>query len=275
MAASHPGDGGLVKATETMRWPEASPGSRPWLPAAGCAALLHVAVCAAVLALVRLPAVPYLPDSQAMEMVFATPQVAPPMPAAPPAPVMPPAPPDRAETPAPPEPPSPPDIPAPSLEAPTPAAIIPPPAVPTPPPRPAKPVPIRSVAAPKGVGRAKPVPVTSVARPPDTPAIKPAASEALPVPGAWQRSLAAWLAAHKTYPDEARRKAVEGSVVLRFTADRSGRVLEVVLVRSAGSSILDASAEAMVRNATLPPFTAGMPQQTVTVTVQLRYALAN
>jgi protein TonB len=92
---------------------------------------------------------------------------------------------------------------------------------------------------------------------------------------AWQRSLAAWLAAHKTYPDEARRRGTEGSVVLRLTADRSGRVTDVVLVRSAGSPTLDEAAEAMVRNATLPPFTAGMALDRVTVTIQIRYALTN
>jgi protein TonB len=63
--------------------------------------------------------------------------------------------------------------------------------------------------------------------------------------------------------------------VLRFTIERSGRVLDVALVRSAGSPILDAAAEAMVRNGTVPPFPAEMPQDTVTVTVQIRYALAD
>jgi protein TonB len=91
----------------------------------------------------------------------------------------------------------------------------------------------------------------------------------------WQRALAGWLAAHKTYPDEARRSGTEGNVVLRFTIDRSGRVLDVMLVRSAGSSVLDSAAEAMVRNATLPPFTPGMSRDTVTITVQIHYALAN
>jgi TonB family protein len=68
---------------------------------------------------------------------------------------------------------------------------------------------------------------------------------------------------------------MQGSVVLRFTVNRSGRVLDVVLVRSTGSPVLDAVAQAMVRNTTLPPFTARMSQETVTVTVQIRYALAD
>ena len=96
-----------------------------------------------------------------------------------------------------------------------------------------------------------------------------------PTAGDWQRLLAAWLAAHKTYPDEARRSGTEGSVVLRFTADRAGHVLFVNVERGSGSSVLDAAAEAIVRNATLPPFPTGMPQEKVTVTVQIRYALTN
>jgi TonB family protein len=64
-------------------------------------------------------------------------------------------------------------------------------------------------------------------------------------------------------------------VALRFTADRSGRVSGVSLVSSAGSPVLDAAAEKLVGDATLPPFPAGMPQQTATLTVTIRYALAN
>jgi protein TonB len=121
-------------------------------------------------------------------------------------------------------------------------------------------------------------PVTSQHHPADVPGGSPAARPPVadaPIAGEWQRLLATWLAAHKSYPDEAHRRGTEGSVVLRFTVDRSGRVLDVVLVRSAGSSVLDAAAEAMVRNAALPPFTTGMPQETVTVTVQIRYALSD
>jgi periplasmic protein TonB len=95
-----------------------------------------------------------------------------------------------------------------------------------------------------------------------------------PIPIAWQHALAAWLAAHKTYPDAARRAGDEGVVVLRFTADRSGHVLDAVLMRGSGSPALDAAAEAMVRGADLPPFAAGMAQNTVTVTMQIRYALS-
>ncbi len=68
---------------------------------------------------------------------------------------------------------------------------------------------------------------------------------------------------------------MQGSVVLRLTVDRSGRVLEVVVVRDSGQPLLDAAAQAMLRNATLPPFPSAMPQQTVTVTLRIRYALTD
>ncbi len=83
----------------------------------------------------------------------------------------------------------------------------------------------------------------------------------------------AWLAAHKSYPEAARRRGEEGSVALRFTVERSGRVTEVSVVRGSGSSILDAAAEAMLRNATLPAFPGTMSQEKVVVTVQLHFAL--
>lgn len=274
-----------MKAAKASRWPAALSGRRrPTLTSVGCATLLHVAVCAVVLTVVRLSAVPDTPDTQAVEMVFATPQsvsadlVTPSRP---------------PETPAPPEAPVSHETPSPP-EIPSAAATIP--SMPSPPPPPppiqntkppAAPAPtVRSLAVPKVVLRAKPIPApripetptTGQAHPPDTPASKPtsgAVSAEAPTAGEWQRSLAAWLAAHKTYPDEARRRNTEGSVVLRFTADRSGRVLDVVLVRSAGSSILDAAALSLVRNAMLPPFTAGMSQDKVTVTIQMHYTLAN
>jgi periplasmic protein TonB len=87
--------------------------------------------------------------------------------------------------------------------------------------------------------------------------------------------LAGWLAAHKTYPEEARRRGNQGSVTLRFSVDRSGRVVDVVVVGSAGASVLDAAAENMLHGAMLPPFTAEMPQDKVTVTVRIRYTLAD
>jgi protein TonB len=117
-------------------------------------------------------------------------------------------------------------------------------------------------------------PAAIQADPSASPAAEPARAEA-PIAGGWQRALAAWLAAHKSYPEAARQRGEEGVTVLRFTVERSGRVLDVALVRSAGSPLLDAAAEAMVRNGTVPQFPVEMTQDRVTVTVQIRYALAD
>jgi protein TonB len=87
------------------------------------------------------------------------------------------------------------------------------------------------------------------------------------------RAIGAWLAAHKTYPDEARQRGEEGRLAVRFTMDRAGHVSAVDIVRGSGSPALDRAALAMLRDANLPPLPETMGQGTITVTVQIRYAL--
>ena len=167
------------------------------------------------------------------------------------------------------------------LPAPSPLATV------TGPREPAKPAPRRP--APQ---RSRPAPETAFqpAPPRDSPAAParqaaptaaaPSAASpareaaAAPVDGAWQQALGAWLAAHKTYPEQARRRGEEGRVAIRFTVNRSGRVLDVEVVRGSGSAVLDTAASTLLHGAALPPFAASMPQDQVTVTVQLRYSLA-
>jgi TonB family protein len=61
--------------------------------------------------------------------------------------------------------------------------------------------------------------------------------------------------------------------VLRFTAERDGRVVDAVLVQSSGSRILDNAAQSMLRDARIPPFPAAMPQPQITLSLPIRYAL--
>ena len=96
-----------------------------------------------------------------------------------------------------------------------------------------------------------------------------------PILGDWRQSLAVWLDRHKSYPYLARQRGIEGTVAIRFTADRSGHVQAVDIVRSGGSATLDNAAEAILRNATVPPLPPDMAQDKVTVTVQIRYRLTN
>lgn len=60
---------------------------------------------------------------------------------------------------------------------------------------------------------------------------------------------------------------------MHFTVDREGRVLDVALVQSSGSQILDAAAETLLRGAHLPPFPAGMAQNQIAITLPIHYAL--
>lgn len=86
----------------------------------------------------------------------------------------------------------------------------------------------------------------------------------------WNALLAAWLAANRRYPEEARRRSVEGEVTVRFSVASDGRVTEVSIVAGSGSSALDGAAVAMLRGARLPP-----PGTDVTRTVRIRYRLAD
>ncbi|MFI4999519.1 MAG: energy transducer TonB [Reyranellales bacterium] len=87
------------------------------------------------------------------------------------------------------------------------------------------------------------------------------------VPG-WNALLAVWLAAHRTYPDEARKRGEEGEVTIRFTVGGDGRVGEVALVKSSGWAALDSAALAMLRGAALPA-----PGTVATRTVRIRFRL--
>ncbi len=136
---------------------------------------------------------------------------------------------------------------------------------------------MRRAAAPARPAPARPAP----ARPPD-PAAAPAAAPA-PAPqalasapsadaaAAWRGALAAWLQAHKTYPDAARRAGIEGRAVVRFTMDRTGAVTAVALLQDSGSAELDDAAVALLRGARLPPPPA---TDTITLTLPIRYSLA-
>ena len=59
----------------------------------------------------------------------------------------------------------------------------------------------------------------------------------------------------------------------RNTVSRDGRVLNVVVVRSSGSDMLDAAATTLLRDARMPSFPDAMPQPSVTITVAIRYTL--
>ena len=85
--------------------------------------------------------------------------------------------------------------------------------------------------------------------------------------------MAGYLASGRNYPEEARRRGEEGRVTLRFTVDRSGRVVDASVAASSGSAALDAAGLALIRQAAFPPFPPAMSQARVTITSPVRYTL--
>ena len=229
--------------------------------------LLHAIVLATLAVLMTRPTLPAVPDEPAIEMVF---EQTPP----PPEPVVetppePPPPEPVVETP--PEPPPPPVATPPPEPEPAPEPPPTPIAEPKPEPPPAPPRPRPPPPRPRPVVAAKPAPTEAPKGPPPMSAPAPAAAPA--VDPAWQAATAAWFASRKVYPEEARRRGEEGPVSIRFTVDRSGRVLDSAIVRSSGSALLDEAAMTLLRQATMPAFPASMAQARITITTTLRYSL--
>lgn len=147
----------------------------------------------------------------------------------------------------------------------------PPPPKPAPPvarPAPPKPEPKRAAPAPAAPSQARPAPTAPAGQATSVPApaATPGASAAV-APG-WNALLAAWLAANRRYPDEARRRSEEGEVTVRFTVAADGRVLESALVKGSGFAALDAAALRLLQGAALPA-----PGAEATRTVRIRFRL--
>jgi periplasmic protein TonB len=151
---------------------------------------------------------------------------------------------------------------------------------PPPPPRvePPKPPPPVQKVEPK---RAAPAPAARVAPPapapgsapaaaaPSAPSAGPPAAAPSVAPG-WNALLAAWLAAHRRYPEDARKRSEEGDVTIRFTVASDGRVSDVAVVKGSGYGALDNSALSMLQGATLPA-----PGVEATRTVRIRFRLSD
>ena len=216
--------------------------------------------------------------------------------AAAPAPPLPAPPLVTAAEPPPPEPPplaeAPPEMPPPE---PMPLAEAPPEPVPVAEPVP-EPVPVEAVAelplppvlprppAPRPVPQRhapQHTPAQPTAAAPPQPAAPPAAAPAAaaPAPAAappanYIAKLFAALERHKTYPQEARYRHVQGVAMLRFRMRRDGTVIGYRLERSAGDAALDAAVLAMIERASpLPAAPAELVGEPIELTVPVRFAL--
>ncbi|MBD2745478.1 energy transducer TonB [Microvirga sp. BT688] len=87
-------------------------------------------------------------------------------------------------------------------------------------------------------------------------------------------SLTAALRNRLRYPDVARTQGIDGVATLRFTMDRSGRIISSTVTRSAGHPALDQAAIAAASpGSSLPPAPAALPQQQFSISVPLRFNL--
>lgn len=96
-------------------------------------------------------------------------------------------------------------------------------------------------------------------------------------PGAsadYRAALVAWLERHKNYPQRARMRRQEGTVLLRFTLNRQGRVLAHRIERGSGHTVLDTEVTAMIERAQpLPPIPADISRNSLEFVVPIQFAL--
>jgi periplasmic protein TonB len=88
---------------------------------------------------------------------------------------------------------------------------------------------------------------------------------------AWMGKLKQWWDQHAVYPSEASQTNEGGNVRVRIVIAPDGQITSIEVVQGSGSSVLDAAAVAVFRNAHLPPFPPGTPAQPANVVVTLHY----
>jgi protein TonB len=87
-------------------------------------------------------------------------------------------------------------------------------------------------------------------------------------------TIQARLARHKIYPQAARLRREEGTVLVRFTIVADGTITGWAVVQGSGHGSLDQAAEEMIQRASpLPPIPAGMGRAQIDITLPIRYAL--
>jgi protein TonB len=105
-----------------------------------------------------------------------------------------------------------------------------------------------------------------------TTATVPASPELASEIAKWQQSVVARLARFQRYPEQA--KGATGVVNLSFSIDRQGHVMNSKIIKSSGSTVLDAEALSLLtRAAPLPPPPAAVPDSDLTFVLPIRFGL--
>ncbi len=158
------------------------------------------------------------------------------------------------------------------------AEVLPPPPPAPPqqqvrPPRQPRPRPVTQRAAPaapqQATGTAQTAPATATAGPASNAGAAPPGP-----PPSYLGRLQAWLERHKGYPTQARQQRQQGTALLHFVMDRSGRVTSFNIVRSSGYQLLDSEVTNMIQRASpLPAMPAEMNLSQLELTVPVRFNL--
>ncbi|MDQ1154616.1 energy transducer TonB [Brevundimonas sp. SORGH_AS_0993] len=132
---------------------------------------------------------------------------------------------------------------------------------------------VEPLTVPPPVPRVEPASPRPPAPETTAPPSRPAPPARLPSSSpSWEGRLLAHLERRKRYPAEARAARQEGVASVRFTMDRRGRVLSVVLAQSSGHAALDREAVALIQRAQpLPVPPDSVPGDPLVLTVPVEF----
>lgn len=93
-------------------------------------------------------------------------------------------------------------------------------------------------------------------------------------PGAdWGRQFQRWVQSRGFYPEQAAMRGEDGSVVLRVTVARDGRITAVQMISPTGSRWLDAAAVSLFRDQVGPAFPMTMPGEETVIRFTIHYRI--
>jgi periplasmic protein TonB len=89
----------------------------------------------------------------------------------------------------------------------------------------------------------------------------------------WMAELEKWVNERIYYPEIAGDLGQQGTVVIRFTADRAGHVSRLEMLSPTGYALLDQAWLGIFRGADLPPFAPNATSDTATITASMHFEI--